>query len=131
MVGRDVLVNQLPVYTYDELKTHLEEGETDKNDELTIFHPNCTFCEKYFFDIQKFVNHMKKDHESCHVCSKDYPHRYYRDYETLKKHHEKTHFTCRYQSCLEKGFVVFRSEQEREHHYVNKISLNPFKEQRA
>jgi hypothetical protein len=73
----------------------------------------------YFFDMGTFVKHMKKSHETCHVCGKDHPHRYYRDYETLNMHFEKTHHTCRWKSCLEKGFVVFRTEEERENHYVS------------
>jgi hypothetical protein len=121
MEGRDLLVSELPVYSRDQLREHMEEGVFNQNGEVELFHPKCGFCNQYFFNLARFVKHMKKNHEVCHVCGKDHPHRYYRDYETLNQHFEQTHFTCRWKSCLDKGFVVFRTEEEREFHYVREF----------
>lgn len=117
--GRDVLAEELELYTFSQLQSHLEDGETNKDGKIILFHPKCEFCEMYFFDIETFVQHMKKSHEVCHVCGKDHPHRYYRDYETLNMHFQKSHFYCRWKTCLEQGFTVFRTEEELEAHYVS------------
>jgi uncharacterized C2H2 Zn-finger protein len=113
-----VLVEELPLYNFEELQIHLEEGEVNRDGEIILFHPRCQFCEMYFFDMANFVKHMKKHHETCHSCGKDHPHRYYRDYEMLSMHFEKTHFVCKHGDCAEQKFVVFRTYEEREMHNV-------------
>ena len=106
--GSSSLASELKLYSHDDLKHHLEDGEIDRNDNIVLFHPRCKFCAKYFYDVKEFYHHLKTfEHEACPICKNDYPYIYYRNYETLKQHFQKSHYGCWYKECVESAFVVF------------------------
>ena len=45
---------------------------------------------------------------------------YYRNYDTLKSHFEKTHHVCKWKMCLDSAFVVFKTKEELQYH-VDKV----------
>lgn len=119
--GRKVFVTQQLVYTRAQLDSH-KFGKCDAIDEpLGGFkgHPSCRFCKgKCFYDESVIYAHMQSAHETCHLCRRASPdtYTYYKDYNELEGHYNKTHFPCLHPECLQKKFVVFHSPQELKNH---------------
>lgn len=60
-----------------------------------MLHPFCLFCEKHYFSDDEFKNHLNKKHEKCFLCKNSkYKYIYYRDYPSLSKHFEASHYAC-------------------------------------
>lgn len=115
---RKLLVSQQKIYRKEELKKHLEQGDFDSEGALTFMHPHCSFCNEYQFNEESFLNHMRQEHIKCHVCKgKKFKYIYYKNYQTMSVHFNESHFACKEQACIDKAFVVFRSEAELLNHY--------------
>ena len=41
---------------------------------------------------------------------------YYNDYESLERHFQRSHFICPYDSCKQKCYVAFQTENELQAH---------------
>ncbi len=78
------------------------------------------FCSLRFFNLEQFRTHLKKEHYQCDLCKQDFPHIYYKDYESLTNHFEKTHYRCHEEECLATLFVVFETEEEL-HYHTDKV----------
>lgn len=115
-----LLLNEHPTYTAEELSSHLQNGTFDEEYNLVALHPFCSFCNAHFFNDDAFKDHLKKDHEKCYLCE-DEKNRwhYYKNYSSLEKHFEKSHFICKEQSCKQITFVAFKTERELQLHNKN------------
>lgn len=83
------------MYTAFELKEHLMKGDFDKENNLIMIHPFCIFCKKHFFSDEEFKQHLNKKHEKCFLCKNSkYKWIYYRDYPSLEKHFNSSHYMC-------------------------------------
>lgn len=94
----------------------MRNGDRNDNDELMVYHPYCSFCRKYFYDLEAFKIHLKTEHQFCEICKKDYPNRYYETLEQLKVHYEMTHFVCKFKECESEIPIAFKSQEELDHH---------------
>lgn len=60
--------------------------------------------------------HLKEAHEKCTICANGHPNIYYRDYKELAEHFNKTHFACKDEDCIAKGFIAFKFKHQLEDH---------------
>ena len=112
--GRLVFIREQRLYNINkQLKQHIEQGDpgTDRQAEI-LPHPWCDFCEEYFFNELVFIDHLNRQHLTCHLCGEHYKNVYYKAYETLETHFAITHFMCPYEQCKSKCYVAFRTEDE-------------------
>jgi hypothetical protein len=80
-----------------ELKKHLNAPPgslTGAGGDKTAGHPLCLFCDEYYFDSQSLYMHMKREHQSCHLCNVNYQYRFYRSIDELQTHLSSEHFVC-------------------------------------
>lgn len=66
--SKTLLMNEHQTYTSYELKQHLEKGDFDKENNLTMLHPFCIFCDRHYFSDDEFKTHLSKKHEKCFLC---------------------------------------------------------------
>ncbi|OMH78455.1 E3 ubiquitin-protein ligase hel2 [Zancudomyces culisetae] len=106
----------------EKLDRHYKQG----NQKDFTGHPNCGFCNLWYYDKDALYEHCRNKHEQCFICLQNNVDRYvyYRDYRDLLDHFEDKHYPCRYPECLEQKFVVFGNEidyksHEREVHGQN------------
>ena len=116
--GRKCFPSEQRVYTKAELDKHLKDGEQTEEDGR-IFHPECSFCVKRFYDENALYSHMHKEHYTCHLCARvrsEAQFEYYPSYAALETHFRQKHCLCEHPDCLEKKFVVFTNEHELKRH---------------
>ncbi|KAG0502252.1 hypothetical protein HPP92_002324 [Vanilla planifolia] len=121
--GRKVFIAEQKLYTSSQLRQHISTGDSEvdgKQSERCGFsgHPMCEFCRNPFYGDTELYMHMSTEHYICHICQRQHPgqYDYYRNYDDLEKHFRHEHFLCENEACLEKKFVVFRSEVEMKRH---------------
>lgn len=101
------------MFSPEEYEKHVREGGSMGN----VGHPECAYCDIRFYNRTDLLNHVKKDHVSCHLCQGDASHfQYYRNIKALEDHHRKVHFACDEPGCMGKQSVVFRSLLELQGH---------------
>ena len=110
-------VSQLPRFTPNQLKHHLQKGDGQGS----RGHPLCEFCRpKRFYDLAALHEHLARDHYKCHVCDKqDMPNQYFRNYDSLEKHFQRQHFLCPDPQCRAARFVVFENELDLKGHEIS------------
>ncbi|XP_062014704.1 uncharacterized protein LOC133731320 [Rosa rugosa] len=120
--GRKVFVCEQKLYTNAQLKRHTSTGDSvvdGSESERGGFkgHPMCKFCKIGFYGENELYAHMTTGHYKCHLCrNSGEQYEYYKNYDDLELHFSRDHFLCEDESCLEKKFVVFRSEAELKKH---------------
>nr|XP_011462081.1 PREDICTED: LOW QUALITY PROTEIN: E3 ubiquitin-protein ligase hel2-like [Fragaria vesca subsp. vesca] len=120
--GRKMFVCEQKLSTRVQLRRHTSSGDSvvDGNEsERGGFkgHPMCEFCKTGFYGENELFSHMSTEHYKCHLCRNvGEQYEYYRNYNDLETHFNRGHFLCEEESCLEKKFVVFRSEAELKKH---------------
>ncbi|PRQ29180.1 putative transcription factor C2H2 family [Rosa chinensis] len=120
--GRKVFVCEQKLYTKAQLKRHTSTGDSvvdGSESERGGFkgHPMCKFCKIGFYGENELYAHMTTGHYKCHLCcDSGEQYEYYKNYHDLELHFSRGHFLCEDESCLEKKFVVFRSEAELKKH---------------
>jgi hypothetical protein len=115
LTHKKVFLTEQKQYTRSELSRH-----TKKGDALGFFgHPRCEFCNTLHYDKGHLFEHLTKAHFSCHICeSHGILNRYYKSYSDLERHFRKEHYLCPERECLEKKFVVFRSDVDFKGHML-------------
>ena len=114
------LLSEQRIYRKEELRRHMEQGDLDSEGTVISVHPFCSFCKEHKYDEEKFLEHMRRDHIKCHVCKgKRFKYMFYKNYRSLRVHFNETHFPCPEQSCVDKAFIVFKTEEELVNHYEN------------
>nr|XP_004295579.2 PREDICTED: E3 ubiquitin-protein ligase hel2-like [Fragaria vesca subsp. vesca] len=116
--GRKMFVCEQKLYTSEQLKWHSSLGGSVVDGSGGFKgHPMCEFCETRFYGQSELYSHMSTEHYKCHLCSNfGEQYEYHRNYNDLEEHFYQGHFLCEEESCLEKKFVVFRSEAELKKH---------------
>ena len=99
------------------LRNHIEHGDAsnEKGGEI-LPHPWCDFCEEFFYNDYEFYNHLNRMHLTCNLCGDYHKNVYYKDYESLERHFAMTHFLCPYETCKQKCYVAFQTENEMQAH---------------
>ncbi|PVZ99132.1 hypothetical protein BB558_004844 [Smittium angustum] len=89
-------------------------------------HPECGFCRISFYDSDMLYDHCRKNHEQCFICQKSgvQNHAYYKNYISLVEHFESDHYPCRHPSCLDRKFVVFKSDIDLKAHELEEHGKN-------
>ncbi|KAK9760936.1 hypothetical protein K7432_014552 [Basidiobolus ranarum] len=109
-------------FTRAQLQRHMTVGDSRDPNNTTGFkgHPECHFCRISFYDGDQLFEHCRDKHEQCHICIRDGSGRndYYTNYDTLEQHFLKDHFLCSDRECLNKKFVVFKSDIDLKAHVV-------------
>ena len=109
-------VARLPRFTPNQLKHHLNKG--DGKGSAFKGHPLCEFCRpKRFYDLNYLHQHLNKEHYKCHVCEQQgLANQFFKNYKSLEKHFDTSHFLCHDVQCLQARFVVFSNELDLRHH---------------
>ncbi|KIY46880.1 hypothetical protein FISHEDRAFT_46411 [Fistulina hepatica ATCC 64428] len=82
-------------------------------------HPMCEFCRQCFFGDDELYNHMRENHEECFICKRnDVRDQYFRNYDSLERHFNNTHYPCTQSECLARKFVVFNTPLDLQAHMV-------------
>merc|ERR1719264_23568 len=117
--NRALMINEQKLFRPDELKRHIWHGDFDDDGNVVFLHPYCEFCDKHFYDEEKFIIHLRDTHFRCDFCTEAHNWRWYNTYENLQIHFNMSHYACKEQECIQKGFVVFRTNEELNAH-INK-----------
>jgi len=106
----------LPRLAPHQLKKHLTKGDGPGSG--FEGHPVCEFCRpKRFYDLTHLHIHLQKEHYKCHVCEKrGLQNQFFRNYQSLEKHFDRSHFLCHDVQCLQARFVVFDNEIDLQAH---------------
>ena len=125
---KKVFPTEIEYFTAQDLQEHKKTGGKDPSFKG---HPNCEFCQKYYYSNDELYEHCRDAHEICFLCQRnDIRNQYFRNYDTLTDHFEQDHFPCKESSCLEKKFVVFDNDIDlqahlyKEHNMKAKSKLN-------
>lgn len=110
------LTIEFPLYNARELSKHEREGDSHG----FKGHPRCNFCNVRYYSDDELFEHLKMDHEKCHICSRINPSKpqYFNDYNALEQHFREAHYACMVQSCVDLKFVVFADEIDLKAHMV-------------
>lgn len=86
---------------FKKLAEHIEFGDpADDQCAKILPHPYCNFCGKHFFNEVMLQEHLFKEHLNCQICGDDYKHWYYKDYPSLERHFDATHYLCKHKTCI-------------------------------
>jgi hypothetical protein len=110
--------SELKIYTHKQLQNHQMRGD----EKGFNGHPLCKFCKgRRFYSDDELTLHLRQSHEKCHVCDQIDPSapQYFKNYNSLEEHFKNDHFSCQFQSCLEKKFVVFADEIDLQAHMLS------------
>ena len=111
--GRLVFLREQRLYPLNKLRSHIEYGDPSSEKHAEILpHPYCDFSEKFVYDADALYRQLQRNHNTCHLCGERYKYTYYEDYESLEKHFEQSHYSCPYDYCKKKCFVVFKTAEE-------------------
>lgn len=115
---RRVFIYEQLLYHPKALQRHIDFGTRLDKDNLVISpHVFCVPCQTYFYDVEVFKEHVKKDHLSCYICDRDEMESQHRQlhafatFDELNNHYQQFHFTC--PKC---EYVAFSSAEELQHH---------------
>jgi hypothetical protein len=110
------LTIEFPLYNARELSKHEREGDSHG----FTGHPRCNFCNVRYYSDDELFEHLKLDHEKCHICFRINPSKpqYFNDYNALEKHFREAHYACMVQSCIDLKFIVFADEIDLKAHMV-------------
>ena len=95
--NRPLFICEHKVMTNADLKRHMcapPGALTGANGDKTAGHPLCLFCNEHFFDSHALYLHMKREHQSCHLCPTSYQFRFYPSVDELRVHLHTEHFVC-------------------------------------
>eukprot|EP01121_Diplochlamys_sp_Union-15-3_P000412 TRINITY_DN10385_c0_g1_i1.p1 TRINITY_DN10385_c0_g1~~TRINITY_DN10385_c0_g1_i1.p1 ORF type:complete len:644 (-),score=90.24 TRINITY_DN10385_c0_g1_i1:93-1952(-) len=113
--NRKVFLFEQKLYTAKELRDHLAISENSAS-----VHPQCKYCETQFFDEEELYYHFNMAHITCYLCeAENIQFQYFNNYDHLESHFNDSHFLCKHPVCLEKKFVVFKSELDLKGHRVS------------
>lgn len=111
-----MLISEQVLYNIDQLRDHMNEGDYDDMGNLITYHPECNFCKKSFYNLEEFNIHLRDKHYKCDVCGEDHKYLFYKDYDQLRMHSERSHFKCNDVECKEGKFIYFRTREELTEH---------------
>ena len=94
----------------------MNEGDFDDMGNLITYHPECHFCKSNFYNLEDFNTHLRDKHYKCDVCGDDHKYLFYKDYEELRKHSERSHFKCTDTECKQNKFIYFKNREELHEH---------------
>ncbi|CAK0783675.1 hypothetical protein CVIRNUC_006874 [Coccomyxa viridis] len=118
--SRKVFIPEQVAYSKPDLERHMRTGDLTGPMAESGFkgHPQCRFCRSRFFGDSELFIHMQSAHEQCFLCRRAQPDRYvyYKDYNELEDHFRHEHYLCNHQTCLDRKFIVFMTEQELKQH---------------
>lgn len=115
--GRLVFIAEQKLYHRWRVEQHKEHGDPGGEAGVIILpHPWCNFCNMYLFNDTQLAEHLHQNHLKCHICPD--PHLYYRDYRSLEKHFDLTHYMCQDANCKAACYVVFQSPEELTMHNI-------------
>jgi hypothetical protein len=121
---KKVFSHEQPLFTHSDLHKHRRGTLEDKT---TGFrgHPECSFCNKSFYDHDQLFEHCRSQHEQCHLCVRSGVGRdvYYKNYASLEEHFKQEHFLCLFKECLDSKFVVFSTEIDLKVHEVSECFI--------
>eukprot|EP01041_Mallomonas_annulata_P007254 gene7254-14790_t len=107
--NKQVFPSEHKIYTVDEYDKHLKIGDKEGGEG----HPNCDFCRQRYYDKSALFIHLKKEHETCHICIRQgIKDQYFQNYQSLEFHYNNQHYPCKIDECIQKRFVVFSDEIE-------------------
>lgn len=95
--NRPLFISEHKVMTNADLKRHMcapPGALTGAGGDKTAGHPPCLFCNEHFFDSHALYLHMKREHQSCHLCPTSCQFRFYPSIEELRAHLHTEHFVC-------------------------------------
>ncbi|CAG8557376.1 2250_t:CDS:2 [Acaulospora morrowiae] len=104
---KKVFVYEHTLFTKRALEEHIERGDESG----FKGHPYCKFCNRNFYGEDELYNHCRYSHEQCPICERSgIRHQYYIDYVELLQHFKDEHYLCKHKECLEKKFIVFKTD---------------------
>lgn len=104
---KKIFTEEHKLFTRNQLDKHYMEGDESG----FTGHPRCDFCRIDFYGDDELYEHCRNSHEQCHICLQaGIRHQYYIDYNELEQHFRNDHFLCFHQECLDKKFVVFKTD---------------------
>jgi E3 ubiquitin-protein ligase ZNF598 len=115
---RKVFISEQVLYS-SASQLHKHEDKGDPSLKLKP-HPMCKYCDVRFFSDEELFRHCEESHFKCWICERgNVLFNYFRDYKHLEEHFDNKHFLCSDKECLEKKFVVFRTQFELQAHEVS------------
>lgn len=84
----------------DEMKIFESKHQLFKHKKKNRIHPECSFCKEYFFDSDKFLQHMQDKHYSCPWCDGTEI-VFYEQQDAIKDHYRRKHFICELEDCAQ------------------------------
>ena len=109
-VNKKTFPGDIPIYNKVDYARHMKGTGLDPSG--AGGHPECIFCQVYFFDKTEFYRHVNQDHFTCQLCTKEgSQYKYFRDDKMLEAHSKQAHFVCDEEECTNKKInnSVFRS----------------------
>ncbi len=67
--------------------------------------------------------YLKRDHFKCHLCGPKQEWVFYKDYPSMAKHFEKTHYACKFDECKQRGFIVYKDKSELDNHLYKEHAI--------
>eukprot|EP01028_Stygiella_incarcerata_P006875 TRINITY_DN27978_c0_g1_i1.p1 TRINITY_DN27978_c0_g1~~TRINITY_DN27978_c0_g1_i1.p1 ORF type:complete len:709 (+),score=183.82 TRINITY_DN27978_c0_g1_i1:91-2217(+) len=118
-------LSELPVFTSEELKRHLNEGDGETVAETNFRgHPRCPFDGRRFYSSDELIEHMRTSHEQCFLCSQEGNfYQFFKDFSALEGHYGRAHFLCPHLSCRSSAQGIFATERELVSHL--EVAHNP------
>ncbi|XP_037074871.1 E3 ubiquitin-protein ligase ZNF598-like, partial [Pollicipes pollicipes] len=117
-----IFTSERKLYNRERLALHRRKGDPDNSSHRG--HPLCKYCEKRYVDNDELFLHLRRDHFYCHLCEADGEQIFYDDYSHLADHFREEHFLCEQGECLEKKFIVFRTNIDLQAHRATAHSDN-------
>lgn len=114
---RTLTFKEQKLFTNAQLERHMKYGDVDDEKNVIFFHPYCKFCDRYFYDEDMIIKHIREDHYKCDLCDVDRKYFFFNKYENLERHYNMSHYLCQEELCR-KSHVVFRTSYELEHHML-------------
>ena len=106
---KKIFTHEHALFTRDTLTRHCRKGDPD--DPSFKGHPECEFCQQFFYSFDELFEHCREKHETCHLCQRRGVHnQYYKNYNELERHFRDDHYMCQDPECLEKKFIVFDND---------------------
>lgn len=120
---KKVFTHEHELFTDRELDRHMKKGDDSPGavDQSGFKgHPECGFCRKRFYGEDELYVHCREAHERCFICDRDNGRpQYYLNYQKLEEHFRKDHFLCPDSECMEKKFIVFKTEIDLKAHQLS------------
>lgn len=115
--NRKVFPFEQVLYSKNEIKKHMLKGDPKLHIKP---HPICEYCQKRFYSDEEILLHCEESYMKCFLCeAENILYHYFKTYQNLENHFKNKHFLCNEKECLEKKFVVFKSELDLKSHNVS------------